>query len=352
MKKLNISINDAKINASNYPFIVAEMSGNHNKSLSRALEIVDAAAEAGVDAIKMQTYTANLMTLNLNKNEFKINDKDSLWNGLSLFELYEKASTPWEWHKDIMERCRNVGLICFSTPFDFSAVDFLETLEVPAYKIASFEIVDLPLIRKIARTGKPMFISTGMATISEIDEAVTMARKNGCDDLILLKCTSDYPSEPKDANILTLPHMEKLFQCPVGISDHTLGIGVSLAAITLGANVIEKHFTLRRNEGGVDAAFSLEKDEMKMLVQESKRVKDSLGTIFYGSTEGESKSIRFRRSIYASGDIKKDETFTFDNIRIIRPGYGIYPKYFDIILGKRAALDISKGTAIEWRMIG
>ena len=245
------------------PLIVAEMSGNHNQSLDRALEIVEAAAKAGAHALKMQTYTADTMTLNLREGDFFISDPNSLWKGTSLYELYRKAHTPWEWHKPIFERCRKLGMICFSTPFDGTAVDFLETLEAPCYKIASFENTDLPLIRKVAATGKPMIISTGMATVAELDEAVRTAREAGCEDIILLKCTSTYPASPENSNLLAIPHMRELFGVQVGLSDHTLGLGVAVAAVALGATLVEKHFTLRRADGGVDAAFSLEPAEIR-----------------------------------------------------------------------------------------
>ncbi len=284
-------------NKDGYPFIIAEMSGNHNQSLDRALAIVDAAAEAGVDAIKIQTYTADTMTLDIDTGEFFIADKDSLWEGESLYHLYEKAYTPWEWHKPIFDRCREVGILGFSTPFDDTAVDFLEKLSVPFYKIASFENVDLPLVKKVAKTGKPIIVSTGMTTVAELDDLVRTARENGCEDLTLLKCTSSYPASPQGTNLRTIPHMQELFHCRVGLSDHTLGIGVAVASIALGATVIEKHFTLSRAEGGVDAAFSLEPAEMSQLVEECRAAYEALGEIGYMVQEQE-KNLSLFAAVY------------------------------------------------------
>jgi pseudaminic acid synthase len=334
------------------PFIVAEMSGNHNQSLERAFKIVDAAAQAGVHALKLQTYTANEMTLDINEKEFSIKDPDSLWVGQSLHNLYKKANTPWEWHKSIFNRCKKLGLICFSTPFDEDAVVFLETLNVPCYKIASFENNHIPLIKKIAQTGKPIIMSTGMANVAELYESVRTIRKEGNNNIILLKCTSSYPASPEDSNILTIPHMEKLFNCQVGLSDHTLGIGASIASISLGATIIEKHFTLSREDGGVDAEFSLEPHEMKSLVTESSRAWLSLGKISYESTNKEKKSMQFRRSIYVTKNMTKGDVFSKENIRIIRPGFGLHPQHFDAILGKKISCDIQKGTALAWNLIG
>lgn len=325
-----------KIGPNSAPFIIAEMSGNHNQSLDRALEIVEAAAKAGAHALKLQTYTADTMTLNIDKGEFHIADEKSLWNGSSLYQLYQEAHTPWQWHKPIFTRCRELGMECFSTPFDETAVDFLETLDVPCYKIASFENVDLPLIKKVASTGKPLIISTGMATIAELDEAVQTARESGCPHLVILKCTSNYPASPENSNLNTLPHLRNLFKCEVGISDHTLGIGAAIASVALGATVIEKHFTLSRAEGGVDSAFSLEPHEIHSLVVESERAWQALGSIAYGPTVKEQASLQFRRSLYAVKDIKAGEVFTKENVRSIRPGLGLLPKYYDIVLGKKA----------------
>ena len=347
----DISIAQRLIGKNHQPFIVAEMSGNHNQSLERALKLVEAAAKAGVHALKLQTYTADTMTLNLNEGEFFINDPNSLWHGSSLYQLYQQAHTPWEWHQAIFDKCKELGIIGFSTPFDATAVDFLESLNVPCYKIASFENTDLTLIHKVASTGKPMIISTGMATIAELDETVRTAREDGCQDLILLKCTSTYPASPKDTNILTIPHLRNLFHVQVGLSDHTMGVGVSVASVALGATFIEKHFTLSRADGGVDSAFSMEPAEMKQLVTETKQAWQALGSISYGPTTGEKKSLVFRRSLYAIDDIKAGDVFSDKNIGAIRPGYGLPAKYLDTIIGRIAVADIKKGTAITWNII-
>lgn len=346
-----IKIGNNFIGKRHRPFIIAEMSGNHNQSLDRALEIVDAAAATGAHALKLQTYTADTMTLDLEEGEFFIRDPDSLWKGTSLYKLYQEAHTPWEWHKPIFDRCRERGMICFSTPFDSTAVDFLEELHAPCYKIASFENTDIPLIRKVAATGKPMIISTGMATVAELDETVRVAREAGCSDLVLLKCTSTYPSTPANTNILTIPHLRELFRCEVGLSDHSMGVGVSVAAVALGATVIEKHFTLCRADGGVDSAFSLEPDEMRSLVIETERGWQALGEVSYGPTEKEKKSLVYRRSLYVVKDVKAGDTFSTENIRAIRPGHGLPPKYIDTILGMKASVDIKRGTPVSWRML-
>lgn len=333
------------------PFIIAEMSGNHNQSLERALAIVDAAADAGVDAVKIQTYTADTMTIDIGTGEFFISDKDSLWKGETLYHLYDKAHTPWEWHKAIFERCKERGIMGFSTPFDDTSVDFLEDLGVPCYKIASFENVDLPLIRKVARTGKPIIASTGMTSVAELSDLVQTVRENGCTDLTLLKCTSSYPASPEGTNLRTIPHMRELFGCAVGLSDHTLGIGAAVASVALGAAVIEKHFTLSRAEGGVDAAFSLEPAEMAQLVRECRTAALALGTVSYERAEQEQKSLQFRRSLYVVEDMKAGDVFTEKNLRRIRPGRGLSPKYYDIILGKKANCNITRGTAVQWDLI-
>ena len=333
------------------PFIIAEMSGNHNQSLDRALEIVEAAAIAGAHALKLQTYTPDTMTLDVKEGEFFIDNKDSLWQGKSLYELYEEAHTPWEWHVPIMKHANELGMLCFSTPFDNSAVDYLEELNVPAYKIASFENTHLPLIRKVASTGKPMILSTGMASIGELDETVQTIRDAGCEQFILLKCTSTYPATPENSNVLTIPHMRKLFKCEVGLSDHTMGIGSSVAAVSHGATVIEKHFTLNRSDGGVDSAFSLEPEEMKQLVIETERAWQSLGKIKYGTSEAEKGSLTSRRSLYIAEDMKKDDILNEKNLRIIRPGLGLPPKYYDVVLGRTVNQDVKKGTAVEWELI-
>ena len=346
MKDIKIAHHTIGLNHS--PFIIAEMSGNHNQSLERALEIVDAAAFAGADAIKLQTYTADTITM---KGAYTINDENSLWNGKELHELYQQAYTPWEWHQPIFERAKEKGLIAFSSPFDETAVDFLETLDVPAYKIASFENTHLPLIRKVAQTGKPIIISTGVSSISDIDETVRLLRKEGCENFILLKCTSTYPATPENTNINTIPHLSKLYNCIVGLSDHTMGIGVSVAAVALGARVIEKHFTLRRADGGVDSAFSLEPEELKALVVETKNAYLSLGEISYGVQQAEEKSKFFKRSIYVSKDIAIGEIFTNENLKIIRPGNGLAPKFIDDIIGKKAKCFIKAGTPLNWDIL-
>ena len=347
----SIKISKHKIGKDKAPFVIAEISGNHNQSLERALKIVDAATEAGVDALKLQTYTAGTMTLDIKEKGFVIDDPKSLWYGRSLYDLYKEAYTPWEWHKPIFERCRERGIIGFSTPFDETAVDFLEELDVPCYKIASFELVDLPLIEKVASTGKPIIMSTGMATIKEIEEAVNTARKAGCKDIVLLKCTSTYPASPDNTNILTILDMKKRFKCQVGISDHTLGIGVSVASVALGVTVIEKHFTLSRKEGGVDAAFSMEPDEMAELIKETKRAWQALGKVSYGPTKAEKKSLIFRRSLYVVKDIKKGERISQENVRSIRPGNGLAPKYYNSIIGEKVSRNCKRGTPVSWGLI-
>ena len=334
------------------PLVIAEMSGNHNQSLERALEIVDAAAAAGAHALKIQTYTADTMTLDVSEGEFSIRDKNSLWNGKTLYQLYQEAQTPWEWHAPIFERARRHGMIGFSSPFDESAVDFLENLAVPCYKIASFENTDIPLIRKVAATGKPMIISTGMATAEELDESVRTARKAGARDILLLKCTSTYPATPDDTNILTIPDMRARFGCEVGLSDHTMGIGVAVASVALGACALEKHFTLRRADGGVDSAFSLEPEEFRSLVIEAERAWQALGAVRYGATEKEKNSLAFRRSLYVVRDLRAGEVLTRDNVRAIRPGLGLPPKHLDSILGKKITRDAPRGTPLTRDLVG
>lgn len=333
------------------PFIIAEMSGNHNQSLDRALAIVEAAAATGAHCIKLQTYTADTLTLDVRENEFVISDPKSIWKGRSLHDLYQEAHTPWEWHRPIMQRAQELGVICFSSPFDETAVDFLETLDVPAYKIGSFECTHLPLLKKVAATKKPVILSTGMATASEIDEAVRTLRTNGCEDLVLLKCTSTYPSTPENTNLATLPHLRSLFSCETGLSDHTLGIGVSVAAVALGATVIEKHFTLSRADGGVDSTFSMEPDEMKALVIETKRAWQALGKVHYGPTLAEKVAATRRRSIYISEDVPKGTVLTMENLRVVRPGKGLEPKYLELVLGRQLRRDVTKGTPVTWDLL-
>jgi pseudaminic acid synthase len=347
-----MQIEHRKIGMDNSPFVIAEMSGNHNHSLERAFDIVDAAANAGAHALKIQTYTPDTMTIDLDEREFHISDPKSLWAGNSLYKLYGEAYTPWEWHAAIFERARQKGLIPFSTPFDDTAVDLLESLEVACYKIASFENTDLPLIRRVAATGKPLIISTGMASIAELDDTVRAARASGCKDLILLKCTSTYPATPENTNILTIPHLRELFGCEVGLSDHTMGIGVSVASVSLGASVIEKHFTLSRADGGVDSAFSMEPAEMAQLVVETDRAWRSLGKVSYGPTEAEKKSLQYRRSLYVVKDLKAGDVLSLESVRSIRPGLGLPSKYLDVVIGKTVKHDVKRGTALGWELLG
>ena len=351
MSATSFNIAERTIGPDSAPFVIAEMSGNHNQSLERALEIVEAAASSGAHGLKIQTYTPDTMTLDLDEGDFFISDPNSLWQGKSLYALYGEAYTPWEWHAPIFERARALGMVPFSTPFDASAVDFLESLDSPCYKIASFENTDLPLIRRVAATGKPMIISTGMATVAELDESVRVARSAGCRDLVLLKCTSNYPATPQNTNIRTIPHLRELFGCEVGLSDHTMGLGVAVASVALGATVIEKHFTLRRADGGVDSAFSLEPDEMRSLVVETERAWQSLGQVCYGATAAEEKSKVFRRSLYIARDLHAGEVLDASAVRAIRPGRGLPPKYIDIFLGKTVKWDVKKGTPLSWDLV-
>ena len=348
----SFQIGNLSVGPGHRPVVVAEISGNHNRSLDRALQIVDAIAKTGAQAVKLQTYTASTMTLPIAEREFFVSDPKNPWTGRSLYDLYEEAHTPWEWHRALFERCHANGLLAFSTPFDATAVDFLEELDVPCYKIASFENIDLALIRRVAATGKPVIISTGMASAIEISEAVSAAREGGCKDLILLKCTSTYPADPRNSHLKTIPHLAELFECPVGLSDHTLGIGTAIAAVALGASMIEKHITLDRHDGGVDASFSLEPEEMTQFVSETNRAWESLGDIHYGPTEDEMPSLQYRRSLYIVKDIRTGEVFTDENIRAIRPGLGLPPKFIDLVIGRKAARDIVRGTPLAWELIG
>lgn len=344
---MTFQIAGRSIGADSPPFVIAEMSGNHNQSLDRAFDLVEAAAASGAHALKLQTYTADTITLRQRGGDFDINDRDSLWKGQNLHDLYDKAHTPWDWHAPIISRARELGLICFSSPFDESAIDFLEDLDVPAYKIASFENNHLPLISKAASTGKPLIISTGMASLGELEMAVDAAREAGCKNLILLKCTSTYPATPDNTNIKTIPHLRELFGCEVGISDHTMGIGVSVGAVALGASVIEKHFTLRRSDGGVDSAFSLEPSELSALVTESERAWMALGGVRYGPTEVERRNVAYRRSIYVAADIAEGDYFSETNLRIVRPGHGAPPWLFQKLLGRKARQSFAKGTPLS-----
>ncbi len=344
---MEISIGNTPIGKGRKPFIIAEMSGNHNHSLDKALAIVKAAADAGADAIKLQTYTPDSLTIDHRGGLFEITDKKSLWYGRNLYDLYKDAMTPYEWHKPLFDFAKQLGIICFSTPFNDEAVDMLEELGAPAYKIASFENNYHGLLRKVAEKNKPVIMSTGVSELNDLIESVNILKTAGCRDLILLKCTSTYPASPENTNLATIPDMRRLFQCEIGLSDHTMGVGTAVAAVALGAVVIEKHFCLSRAEGGVDSAFSLEPHEFKLLVEETKRGWLSLGQVRYGILEAEKNSLNYKRSLYAVKDIKKGEYFSAENIRVIRPGDGLHPRYYDIIIGKPAKKDILKGTPIH-----
>ena len=335
----------------NGPFVIAEMSGNHNGSLDRAIEIVDAVAKSGAHALKIQTYTADTITLDVDTPAFRLSEDHELWGSSRLYDLYEEAHTPWEWHAPIFEHAKKLGLVAFSSPFDETAVDFLEKLDVPLYKIASLEIVDIPLISYAASTGKPLIISTGTATISEIGEAVEAARVGGATDITLLVCTSSYPAKPEDANLNRLPVLANLFGTKVGISDHTMGIGVSIAATALGASVIEKHVTLDRKDGGVDSAFSLEPDELRMLVTESYSASQSLGSASRWTHAVESESLRFRPSLYITTDVKQGEVISPLNVRSVRPSGGLPPKEIGNVIGKVFRDDYLAGTPLSWDKI-
>lgn len=344
----NFLIGERVVGRGRRPYLIAEMSGNHNQSLDRALEIVAAAAESGADAIKLQTYTADTMTLDIDAPGFVIEDPKSLWHGRQLYDLYREAHTPWDWHGPIIAHARKLGLHCFSSPFDATAVDFLEELDVPAYKIASFENVDLPLIEKVAATGKPMIISTGMASVAEIGEAVAAARRAGGQHIVLLKCTSTYPATPENSNLATIPNMAETFGCQVGLSDHTMGCGVAVAAVAMGACLVEKHFTLARADGGVDSAFSMEPGEFAMMREEVDRAWQAVGAVTYGGTCAEDGSRVFRRSLYISRDVKAGETLDERNLRAVRPGYGLPPKFLTTLLGQRVGRDLPAGTPVDW----
>lgn len=348
--KDTIEIYNRKVGLYYEPLIVAEMSGNHNQSLERALEIVEAAAGAGAHAIKLQTYTADTLTIDKKDGDFYLDDPKSLWHGLSMYELYQQAHTPWEWHKEIFKRSHELGLLCFSSPFDETAVDFLEELDCPCYKIGSTENTDIHLLKKVAATGKPVIISTGMATVADLGEMVSVVKEAGCNDLVLLKCTAAYPANPEEANLLTIPHMHQLLDCQIGLSDHTMGIGVAVASVALGATVIEKHFTLSRAEGGVDSVFSMEPNEFKSLVEEAKIAWQACGTVHYGTVNSENSSLA-RRSLYVIKDMKKGDMLTRENLRSIRPGYGLPVKHIDELLGMLVTKDIERGTRMSWDFV-
>ncbi|MFA5093276.1 MAG: pseudaminic acid synthase [Candidatus Omnitrophota bacterium] len=347
------SVDGKNIEINGPPFVIAEMSGNHNHSLERALKIVEAAANVGVDALKIQTYTADTMTIDSQNIDFMINDEKNLWNGQSLYQLYQKAYTPWEWHEIIFKKCRELGIIGFSTPFDVTAVDFLEDLKVPCYKVASFENTDHILLKKIASTHKPVFISTGMATFDEISESISLLRDNGCPSIAMLKCTSSYPALPNESNIITIQDIRKKFpDCLVGLSDHTMGFGVAVASIALGSSIIEKHFTLSRADGGVDSAFSMEPEEMRQLIEECRKCWQSIGEVNYGPTNSEIRSLKYKRSLYFVNNLKKGKKITALDIRSIRPGLGLPTKYYDSIIGRCVVKDVERGTPVSWDLVG
>lgn len=348
---LLMKIEDVEIGLDAPPRIIAEMSGNHSRSLARALLLVDEASRVGAAFFKLQTYTADTITLDIEQGEFIISQEQSLWKNRSLHSLYSEAHTPWEWQEQIIKRAREKGLICFSSVFDETSVEFLERLAVPAYKIASQECIHHPLLRQVALTNKPIIMSTGMASLAEIDEAVNLIKKSGSSDIILLKCTSSYPASPSNSNVLTIPYLRKIFGCEVGLSDHTLGVGAAIAAVAHGATVIEKHFTLSRSEGGVDSAFSLEPHEMQQLVIETERAWQSLGKLSFGPTEAENASMSGRRSIYIARNVQAGEVLNVDNLRVIRPNLGLAPKFYDVVLGRRMKCAAKKGTALKWDLI-
>ena len=341
----NFKIGDRWVGPDHPPLIIAELSGNHNQSLERALEITKAAAEAGAHALKLQTYTADLITIDHHGGLFEINDPRSLWNGYSLYELYQEAYTPWEWHGEIFDYARSLGMLAFSSPCDATSVRFLEDLEVPAHKVASFDSTNYPLLKEIAQTGKPVIISSGAADLEDVVSSVQYLKKHGAKDIVVLKCTSTYPASPENTNLQTIPVFKEVFQdCVIGLSDHTMGVGASVAAIALGARVIEKHVTLRRADGGVDSAFSMEPDEMRLLVDESKTAFQALGSVQLHVQEAEEKSLNYRRSVYVVADMKAGDRLTDQNIRIIRPGGGMSPRDYERVLGKTVSTDLKRGT--------
>ncbi|AFM24420.1 pseudaminic acid synthase [Desulfomonile tiedjei] len=345
----HLNVNDRSIGTDRQVFIVAELSANHCGSLDTALRLIEEARKAGADAVKVQTYSPDTMTIDSNKDYFQI--KGTSWEGRSLYDLYGEACTPWEWHPQLKRCAEEMGLVFFSTPFDLTAVDFLEKLNVPCYKVASFELVDHPLLAGIAATGKPVFMSTGMATLAEIDEAVRVLRAAGNVQMALLKCTSAYPAPPEEMNLRTIPHLAEAFHVPVGLSDHSLELAPPVTAVALGASIIEKHFTLSRNLGGADRAFSLEPHEFKAMVDAVQTAEKALGRISYDVNGKELESRVFRRSLFVVEDMKAGDTFTEQNVRSIRPAHGLAPKYLPEILGRRAATDLERGTPLGWNVV-
>jgi len=345
-----MKINDRHIGAGYPVYIVAEMSANHNRDFNQALRIIEAAKEAGADAIKIQTFTADTMTINVQNEFFKI--KNTIWNGKNLYDLYSEASTPWEWQPKLKEAANKLGMEFFSTPFDHSAVDFLEKLDVPVYKVASFELVDLQLLKRIAKTGKPVIMSTGMASLADISEAVKVFKESGGKQIALLKCTSAYPAPPEEMNLRTIPNLAKIFEVPVGLSDHSIGIETAIAAVALGACIVEKHFTLSRDLYGSDSSFSIEPEELQTLVRAIRCVEKALGSVCFGTTEQEKSSLVFRRSLFVVEDIEANEEFTEENVRSIRPGFGLHTRHLEEVIGCRAKTYIPKGSPLDWDMIG
>jgi len=345
-----IKIGQRTIGTNTSAYIIAELSANHNQDYGQAVRLIRAAKDSGANAVKLQTYTPDTMTIDCNNEYFQIG-KGTIWEGKSLYQLYKEAYTPWEWQPKLKVAAEELGLGFFSTPFDHSAVDFLEQMDVQAYKIASFEIVDIPLIMCIAQTGKPIIMSTGMASLAEIDEAVQTIRREGNEQIALLKCTSSYPAKPEEMNLKTIPHLQEAFNLPVGLSDHTLGIAVPIAAVALGACIVEKHLTLDRSVPGPDSAFSLEPQEFKAMVEAIRVAEKALGSVSYSLTDQEKASHVFRRSLFAVKDIKAGESITADNIRSIRPGHGLHTRYLDIVIGCKATVDIKRGEPIQWSMI-
>jgi pseudaminic acid synthase len=345
-----IEVNGRRVGPSCPTYVVAEMSANHNQDFDQAIKIIEAAKESGADAIKLQTYTPDTLTIDCDNEYFRIG-RGTVWEGRNLYDLYGEAYTPWEWQPRLNEIANELNLDLFSTPFDNTAVDFLEEMEVPAYKMASFEIANMPLVQRVARTGNPIIMSTGMATLTEIDEAVRTAREAGATQIALLKCTSAYPASPEEMNLRTIPHLAQAFDVPVGLSDHTLGIAVPVAAVAVGACIVEKHFTLSRDIPSPDGVFSLEPQEFKDMVEAIRVAEKALGEVRYEVTERETASRVFRRSLFVVQDMKADEVFTEENLRSIRPGYGLHTRYLNEVLGRRAAQDLSRGTPLSWSHI-